>query len=257
MSTAPPAMGLYSIGVRDLAPEQLLPWARDHAIPFLHLRGGARGHRLSQRTAAQVGGWRALADRTVPVTAVTADVELADLLAGDPSAATELAAVAEHGRSLGAPAVRVLATTPPASWSPPGRTAELRGRPLLIELHSRDWFTPEALGYVDRLLGSLPRAALLVDSLCFERCAPAPDRALADWLIDRSIVVHLSDHGEGFSAPGHRLLLRSLHGSMHRSLRDGTGPGPELAFEWTGADRSPAACLARYRQAVAWVEATW
>ncbi|MBP0451133.1 MULTISPECIES: AP endonuclease [unclassified Kitasatospora] len=245
-----PPLGLYSIGVRHLPPEQLLPWAAAQAVPFVHLRGGPRGHHLSERAPAELAAWRALADRTVPVTAVTADLELAALLADDPAALAELDALAERGGSLGARAVRVLATDPPESWSR-SASARLRGRPLLIEPHSPDWFTPEALDFTDRLLDLLPEAALLADSLQFDRCAPAPDRALADRLVARAAAVHLSDRGDGFAAPGHRLLLQAARDAAAR------GAQIELAFEWTGADRSPATCLARYRQAITWLGDTW
>jgi hypothetical protein len=66
-------------------------------------------------------------------------------------------------------------------------------------------------------------------------------------LIQQVSVAHLSDTGSGLA--GYRLAARPA-----RAVRAAAGAGQpvEVAFEWTGADRSPGGCLARYQAARTW-----
>ncbi|MBU3862646.1 AP endonuclease [Streptomyces sp. 4503] len=252
MNPGPPPLGLYSIGVRDFQPSRHLPWARANGIPFVHLRAGARGLHISRRDDDQMSAWRDVADRTVPITAVTTDVELADLLHADATALAEVRTSALRGELLGARSVRLLATETPETWAarigPPEVPA--RGR-LLVELHAPGWFTPDGIDAALRLADSHPRVSLLVDTLQFSRHAQDATPDSARRLVTAAAVVHLSDDGSGLAEPGHRLVVDALREAMRRGAR------PELAFEWTGPDRSATACLDRYRRAVTWTEKIW
>ena len=114
--TAAP-LGLYSIGVRDLDVSALLTLAAGHRVPFLHLRGGPKGYDLARCDRAKVAAWARQARDGVPVTMVTADLDLADFL--QPAALehrracaglerlAEAAAARSHGdQAAGPPAAR-------------------------------------------------------------------------------------------------------------------------------------------------------
>src|SRR5580704_16406979 len=73
-------IGLYSIGVRGATIPELAVWAARCQIPFLHLRGGARGCAATRQTAQELDRWRAIADATAPVKLLTADLTLHDLI---------------------------------------------------------------------------------------------------------------------------------------------------------------------------------
>jgi hypothetical protein len=116
-SDTTPPLGLYSIGIRDLDVTALLTLAAGHQVPFLHLRGGPKGYDLARRDQAQLAAWARQAHDGVPVTMVTADLDLADFL--QPAApeyrraSADLERLAEATRALGANAVRLLARRPP------------------------------------------------------------------------------------------------------------------------------------------------
>ncbi|WP_436994171.1 phosphotransferase enzyme family protein [Streptomyces sp. enrichment culture] len=69
------------------------------------------------------------------------------------------------------------------------------------------------------------------------------DAALAP-LLDQAEVLHLSDAGAGAD--------RCHSVAAQAGARITVGQRIEVAVEWTGTDRSPAACLHRYRAARAW-----
>ncbi|HUY50350.1 MAG TPA: hypothetical protein VMV92_32365 [Streptosporangiaceae bacterium] len=259
--TAPP-LGLYSIGIRDLDVTALLTLAAGHQVPFLHLRGGPKGYDLARRDRAQLAAWARQARDGVPVTMVTADLDLADFL--QPAAleyrraCAELERLAEATRALGASAVRLLARRPPlgTDWDalvipdlPAGH-----GLATLIEIHHPAWFTPHALAVLRDLLDRASAASVLLDSAQFHaaivgRADVLPATCLTA-LIERTLVAHLSDTGAGLTGTGHPLLARAVRAAA------GDGQPVEVAFEWTGADRSPEGCLTRYRAARAWWQQT-
>ncbi|MFD7552472.1 AP endonuclease [Streptomyces sp. NPDC059816] len=250
MITVPP-VGLYSIGVRGLPVPALLDFARESGAGFVHLRGGPRGYDLARRPGSVLDAWaRAAAEMSVPVTGVTADLDLADLLHPDPSvrnpARGELERLADATVRLGARWVRLLAARPPTTpeaWA--GRTLPRITVPLLAELHHPAWLTPTSLTALGPLLnGGL---GLLADTA---QLAPALPRPAEDAVLARVFgavrVLHLSNPGTGLDGPGQRAVAaRAL-------ARIRSGRAVETAFEWTGHPRTPAECLARYRQAVAW-----
>ncbi|MBX6382505.1 MAG: AP endonuclease [Microbispora sp.] len=228
-------VGLYSISVRGFDVPALLGWAAAEGIPFVHLRGGLRGHPLVTYPLSTLREWRRITADTVPITGVTADTDLADLLADDPEirlrAGREVIRLAEAAAELGAGWLRLLSRTPPqAGWArhePPATAVS-----LLVEPHHPGWLVPGAFV-------SPPGMRLLADT----RQLAGVSSSLAR-VAERTDVLHLSDDGRGFdgSEPVADLVAR----------RVAAGQRVEVAVEWTGADRSPRACLVRYRAAVAW-----
>ncbi|SFK20085.1 hypothetical protein SAMN05216275_119101 [Streptosporangium canum] len=249
-------VGLYSISVRGFDVPDMLRWAAAHGVPFLHLRGGPRGMHLSAQPTRTVLAWAKTAADTVPITGVTADVDLADLLTGDRSrrqrAATELAHLAKAAYVLGAGWVRLLARTPLAVrvLAEAAAMPALAGgpMPLLVELHHPGWLAPGAFAALTALIDSCPRMRLLADTAQLAAATPTGHATAArlGLLLDRTQVVHLSDNDAGLDAPGHTLVAAL---AADRII---TGQRMEVAVEWTGGDRTPAVCLARYRAAVAW-----
>lgn len=245
------AIGLYSISVRGLDVPDLLGWAAFHAIPFVHLRGGPRGVGLAAQSAATVRHWRQTSARTVPITGVTADLDLADVLTGTAAArsraAEELSRLVEAAEFLGAGWVRLLARTPlpapvlaAAANMPEPADSRL---PLLVEIHHPGWLTPAALAPLVDLLASHPGTALLADTA---QLAAQVDPVALGQILDHSRVLHLSDPGTGLHAPGHATVAELA------IERIAAGRHLEVAVEWTGSDRTPAACLERYHAACAW-----
>jgi hypothetical protein len=91
-----------------------------------------------------------------------------------------------------------------------------------------------------------PGVGLLVDSGQLHRAWStfgSLDGLVVGELVARALVVHLCDNGSGLGGTGHHLLAAATAA---------VGGGVEVGFEWTGPDRSPLVCLARYRAAVSW-----
>ncbi|WP_433259766.1 sugar phosphate isomerase/epimerase family protein (plasmid) [Streptosporangium sp. CA-135522] len=250
-------IGLYSISVRGLEVPGLLGWAASHGVPFIHLRGGPRGVDLAAQSTATVWQWRKAANGTgVPITGVTADVDLTDLLTGSAwaraQAAQQVARLAESAALLGAEWVRLLARTPLT-----GRQLAFAAQlpvlassavPLLVELHDSGWMEPDTFVGLVEMVDACPAVWLLADTAQLAAAMPVGAGAPA-WVglvLDQAKVVHLSDAGADLNTPGHALL-----GALVATRID-AGQRLEVALEWTGADRSPSACLARYWAATAW-----
>jgi hypothetical protein len=228
-------VGLYSISVRGLDPPGLLCWARATDIPFVHLRGGPRGYHLTSRATSLLRLWRQIADDTVPITGVTADTDLRDLLADDPSvmapAREEVVRLAEAAAELGAAWLRLLSRTPPEPrWA--RRELPTTAVPLLVEPHHPGWLLPGVLTL-------LPEVRLLADTMQLAGASPVLSE-----VVERTDVLHLSDDGQGLD--GAERIADLTAG------RIAAGGRIEVAVEWTGADRTPSACLARYRSAATW-----
>lgn len=259
----PPPLGLYSIGVRGPDAAGFLALAARWQVPHAHLRGGPRGYDLARLPADRLAGCaRQARDCGVPVTMVTADTDLADFTAPGTSrhddAARELTALAGASAQLGARAIRLLATAGPhdadwgnlslPEWAAPGLS-------VLAELHNPAWFSTGAAACLQGLLDRVPGLALLLDSAQVHSAwlgNPADSwPLLLSGLAARARTVHLSDQGHGLDGTGHRLLAQAVRAAA------GSGHSAEAAFEWTGADRSPQACLAGYRAAAAWWAERW
>ncbi|GAA4236848.1 hypothetical protein GCM10023075_60570 [Streptosporangium album] len=246
-------IGLYSISVRGLEVPGLLGWAASYGVPFVHLRGGPRGVDLAAQSTKVVWQWRkAAVDTGVPITGVTADADLADLLTDDVSAraraAQKVVRLAESAALLGAEWVRLLARTPLTGREPAGaaRLPVLANSavPLLVELHHPGWMEPDAFVPLVELVDACPAVWLLADTAQLAAAIPAGSRAPA-WLgcvLDQAKAVHLSDTGAGLDTAGHALVASPA------AARIDAGQRLEVALEWTGADRSPSACLARPTQ---------
>ncbi|WP_433513758.1 hypothetical protein ACQP2T_61135 [Nonomuraea sp. CA-143628] len=246
-------IGLYSISVRGLAVPDLLAWAAACGIPFVHLRGGPRGVALAARSDDTVRAWARAAQETVPITGVTADVDLADLLIGGPAvrrqAAQEVTRLAHATRILGGAWVRLLARTPLTCRQLTGAAvlpaAEV---PLLAELHHPQWMAADLLMALLDASGPTGGLRLLADTAQLAAALPA-DGAVPAWLdliADHAPVLHLSDRGTGLAGRGPALVAAAAQTRIHHGLP------LQVAVEWTGPDRSPRACLARYRAATAW-----
>jgi hypothetical protein len=258
-----PPVGLYSIGIRGLDIGEFLGLAAGWQVPFVHLRGGPRGCDLARIPGARLTAWaRQARGGGVPVTMVTADIDLADFTAPGTApyqeAARELGALACAAAELGASAIRLLARVIPrdAEWETLSVPLDaVAGMAVLAELHDPGWFTPASVARLHGLLDRTPGLALLLDSAQVHDAwltgPAAPWPGLLAGLAGRAGAVHLSDRGTGLDQPGHQLLARAARASA------GEGRQAETAFEWTGADRSPQACLARYRAATAWWATRW
>jgi hypothetical protein len=254
----PTAIGLYSIGIRGVDLDDLLVLAATHQIPFLHLRGGPRGFDLARRDTGTLSRWARHSRSSVPITAVTADLELADFLQQDElahgQASAELHRLSRAAAVLGARTVRLLArrVLDKQKWADldvPDLTG-VYGVTTLVELHDPAWFTTQTVASVAAHLEHLPSLALLIDSGQIDNAHlrsdnPAGLAAAVDTLRPYTRAVHLSDSGEGLTGPGHRYVTQAFG---HPSAADPN----EIAFEWTGADRSMHGCLTRYHRAVAW-----
>jgi hypothetical protein len=133
------------------------------------------------------------------------------------------------------------------------------------DLDLADFLQPAALEYhracadlelavLRDLLDRASAASVLLDSAQFHAAiagrADVLPAACLTALIERTLVAHLSDTGAGLTGTGHCLLARAVRAAA------GNGQPVEVAFEWTGADRSPEGCLTRYRAARAWWQQT-
>lgn len=254
-----PPLGLYSIGIRPISVPDLLDMAAAHGVKFVHLRGGPRGYHLAAQTRDRLRCWALHVAHTVPVTAVTTDVDLADLVEGctRPTALAELDRLAAAAALLasGSPtALRVLARAAlPPTEVVPGLVPQTAA-PIVIELHHPDWFVEPALSAVLELVEQSPGLGLLADSGQIHRAHsthPAVDEATVRRIVDQARVVHLADAGAGLDAAGHRLLATAVRSEAGRGW-----PG-QVAFEWTGPDRRPQVCLARYDAAASWWRQRW
>ncbi|MGH3720379.1 MAG: hypothetical protein ACRDRI_16350 [Pseudonocardiaceae bacterium] len=249
-------VGLYSIGLRGLEVTEVLAACAEHQVPFVHLRGGPRGHNLAGQDRATLSRWARHAEHSAPVTLVTADLDLAQF--GQPgsegyrNACTELDRLAEATTILGATAIRLMGHHPPDSGRMIVPDLQHRyGIVTLVEPHDPRWFTPAALTTLESVLHANAGLGLLLDSgqvhraLCCLGSLPAP---VLEALVRHARVVHWSDSGHGLDGAGHRLLAVATRARV--------GEGVAFGFEWTGPDRSAATCLARYRSAVSWWHAT-
>ena len=247
------SVGLYSISVREPDVTTLLSWAARHTIPFLHLRGGERGYDLLTQDAGKLRRWRDASIATVPITGVTTDTDLADLLdqrhTPRRQATEDVRRLADAAHALGAGWVRLLARRPLGLVPDGGLDHVSTAVPLLVELHDPRWLTPGHHGALLRLLRAQPHLRLLADTAQLGRAlARCGDRAeerldqLGAW-VD---VLHLSGSGEGLADPGSERVADHIAG------RVAGGQQVEVAVEWTGADRAPATALARYHDHSAW-----
>ncbi|MFF7098053.1 AP endonuclease [Streptomyces rubradiris] len=248
-----PGVGLYSIGVQGLSVPELLEWAAGQGVPFVHLRGGPRGCDLAAQSPDVLAQWRRAALRWVPVTGVTADLDLADLfrLAAPERARARdaLERLAAAAAALGAGWVRLLGRTVPQG---PLLNAMLGSQlpaarlPLLVELHHPGWLAPEALDALEELLDRWPRLRLLADTAQLAAARPTADGgadAALERVLDFARVLHLSDDGTQADTAGRDLVA----GQVRRRIA--AGQDLEVAVEWTGQPRTPQACLDRYQEA--------
>lgn len=242
-------VGLYSIGVRGLEVPDLLNWAYRHRMGFVHLRGGPRGYDVVRQDPGVLERWRRAAATTVPITGVTADLDLSDIHALDPRhrcrARAELAELTRAARIVGAGWVRLIARHP--LTAPEGEPVET-DLPVLIELHDPGWWEPGP----HRALLDLLRHRLmgvLADTAQLDRALAVIGPTVLDrWqrVASQTQVLHLSDDGSGLSSPGHAHIVRDLARRSHAGHR------MEVAVEWTGPDRTPETCLRRHHALAGW-----
>ncbi|GAB3726973.1 hypothetical protein [Nocardiopsis nanhaiensis] len=242
-------VGLYSISVRGLPVPDLLAWAHTHDMGFVHLRGGPRGFDLIRRAPGELLAWREAARETVPITGVTADVDLAQVYGTEPcqrhQARKELAALVEAAKALGAGWVRLLARHPLTDLVGGPVEANL---PLVVELHHPGWLEADP----HQVLGDLLThhgVNLLADTAQLARAlAEGGDGAVdqLEQLWPHARVLHLSDDGSGLSDVGHALVARRIAERIH------AGQTVEVALELTGPDRTPHTCARLHRSHMAW-----
>lgn len=259
MMTDSRPVGLYSIGLSGLDVTEVLTVCAEHQVPFVHLRGGPRGYHLAGRDRATLSRWARHAQRSTPVTLVTADLDLAQFRQPGSEeyghVCTELGRLAEATAILGATAIRLMGHHPPGG--PDGGRVivpDLQHRygiVTLVELHDPRWFTPAALTTLESVLHANSGLGLLLDSGQVHRAwcrLGSLHTPVLEALVRHARVVHWSDRGQGLDGAGHRLLAAAT--------RTRAGDGVEFGFEWTGPDRSATTCLARYQSAVSWWHAT-
>lgn len=242
-------VGLYSIGVRGLEVPGLLTWAHRHGLGFVHLRGGPCGFDLTRRPPDAWERWRLAAAGTVPITGVTADLDLADIhpaAAAPGRARRELEHLARAAAAVGAGWVRLLARHPVTTPVPAPVDLAV---PVVIELHHPAWWEAAPHRVLLDLLDADPGIGVLADTaqLAHARTVHGPDMEKR-WgaVADRVRVLHLSDNGTGATTGGHEQAARDLAARIH------TGQRVEVAMEWTGPDRSRAVCLDRHRSLTRW-----
>jgi len=252
MTDRVPGLGLYSIGVRGLAVPDLLTWCATNDIPFLHLRGGRRGHDLAAVSDSVLDAWRTVADHTVPITMVTAEVILDDLLHDDPAvgeaARRHLRQTTAAAHRLGSRWVRVLTGELPSIHQINELAVPDLGLAVLLELHAPSWWTPPGIGVLDALAAAWPQATVLADSAQAQNAFAVHGEQASSAVVEitrRAAVVHLSDNGNGIVGPGHDIVARCARFTQASTC------APEVAFEWTGPDRTSDICLHRYRTALA------
>ncbi|HEY6425210.1 MAG TPA: hypothetical protein VIY28_18605 [Pseudonocardiaceae bacterium] len=251
-----PPVGLYSIGIRGLDVAEVLTFAAANQVPFVHLRGGPRGYDLARRDDLTLSRWARHARASVPITLVTADLDITHFQPTSPSyrhACTELDRLGRASALLGAHAVRLLARHP-ARDAVAGTVTlpdlqKRHGLAVLVELHDPGWFTPGALIAVRTVCDNHAGVGLLIDSGQVHEAwstLGALDGLVVAELVARASVVHLCDNGCGLGGTGHHTLAAAT----------AAGSAVEVGFEWTGPDRSPAGCMARYHAAVCWWQHT-
>jgi len=205
---------------------------------------------IVRRSFAELVDWKQHAQDTVPITGITADLELAEVLAEDRQsrvvAHTELAALAAAARIVGAQWVRLMARTSPGPDTFDLAAARVPdvGLPILFEPHASAWWTRPTFDALAETLAATPHLRLLVDTAQAHR-AQADDRVLATAMRYAS-VLHICDNGTGLHAVGHRRAAR------HALNQISSGQPLAVAVEWTGPDRSPAGFNERYRSVCAW-----
>jgi hypothetical protein len=240
-------VGLYSISVRGFDVAQLLRWSAAHTVPFLHLRGGARGFDLAAQSPQLLRQWGTLARGTVPITGVTADTDLADLLGpGSSRAREDLVRLAAAATAVGAGWIRLLARRPFDNSA--DVVVPDTGLRVLIEPHHPDWLTERPRAGLHQLLEQHRELGLLADTAQLS-AALDPHRHAAGHLhamVERADVLHLSDSGAGIDTPGHHLVADQVVRRVQRGQR------VEIAVEWTGPDRSASTCLSRYQAHAQW-----
>ncbi|QOC93848.1 apurinic/apyrimidinic endonuclease family protein [Micromonospora craniellae] len=251
------AVGLYSIGIRGIEMEDLFALSTAYQIPFLHLRGGQRGFDLARRDTTTLDRWACRAQSSPPITAVTADLDLADFNRPGTQAYrranAELDRLADATALLGTHSVRLLArrVIEQREWAGIALPNLAQyGMTTLIELHDPAWFTGQPLASMAAYLDRVEGLALLIDTAqvhsAYLRAGSL--NSLGDDLaaLERHTrVVHISDNGYGLTGGGHRIVAQTFG-------RAGDDGHVEVAFEWTGADRSVQECMSRYRYAVRW-----
>ena len=121
--------------------------------------------------------------------------------------------------------------------------------PLLVEPHDPAWWRAPAFDDLLDLVTRTPHLTLLADSA--QLSAASCTHAMLTDVLDHSRVVHFCDNGSGVAAAGHRLVAE------HTARRIMTGQHLEVGLEWTGADRTPAGFLARYRAVGDWWARRW
>lgn len=239
----------------------LLAWTARHGIPFVHLRGGARGYDLARQERATLQSWRRCAEQSVPVTGVTADLDLADFLTADEPARararTELERLAAATVVLGAGWVRLLGRTAPQNrlcQAMRGTVLPTVAVPLLVELHHPGWLEPAALSALHVLLQRQPQLRLLADTAQLAAAIPSAGGE-ANIALQRVLgfarVLHLSDDGAGLDTAGHTMV------AVRAADRIVNGQDIEIAFEWTGQPRTTQECWDRYRAACRWWAKIW
>lgn len=249
MSTKLQALGFYSIGLRNIDIQKLFSHLRQEDIPFLHLRSGPKGYGLTKLKPNRLNLYINKCNEGIPVTMLASDITLELLAENSQETEDEYYKLISIAQRLGAKYIRILAPSIMKEESLINFNVNKRLNSVVsvIELHNPEWFTHH---YADKINDICVKneLGLLFDSLQIEMACQLFGVYEVSQYIDRLLphvkVIHFSDSGGGFSGEGHQITALAAIKAQEKAY------DIELAFEWTGRDRTAAAAFSAYRRAV-------
>ncbi len=248
MNTAFQALGFYSIGLKNIAINELFQHLRREDIPFLHLRSGPKGYGLTKLEPSELDLCIHECGRDIPVTMLASDITLESLAEGSQEAKEECSHLQDIALNIGAKYLRILAPSAikNESWENLCISTIANHVVIVIELHNPEWFSRR---HIERLkqVCTEQKIGLLFDSSQIDMACQIQGvdevSQFVDCLLPHVKVIHFSDSGGGFSGVGHQITALAAI-KIQKSAYD-----IELAFEWTGKERTTGAAFAAYRRA--------
>lgn len=244
-------MGFYSIGLGLTPISELIDKIKIEGIPFLHLRGGAKGYNLLSLSKADLSLFIDICKRGPKVTMLTSDFSLSDFFDVNISfhaINSELNSYLEIAHLLSASSLRVLATeiidAPPINVKIPLMSSRIK---FTIELHNPYWFTPQSAEIINNICNENNVYILLDSGQVHEACKVHGYLKVKESIlifIDKVNIIHISDNGFGVDDTGHHLVFTLINAFFKFKSE------VEIAFEWTGMDRSSKSAFLAYHKAM-------
>ncbi|XUY30481.1 hypothetical protein RMR21_025705 (plasmid) [Agrobacterium sp. rho-8.1] len=251
-------LGFYSIGLANINLKALARIAKDHSLPFIHLRGGQRGYDFASWTERKLEMLPGIANLLPPVTVVTTEIDITDSSLSLPvqNPPDNLLRLCHAADLFGANTLRLTARGYVScnSWTELiHRWGSVTNKKFVVELHDPLWFNPSAAAtFVKRCERAF--IGILIDSqqvslACRQFGVVQTEEALA---IYEPIVrfAHVTDPGSGLTSPGTKMVFNLIANA--RAVHP-----IEAVFEWTGADRSPERATMAYAVAAQVWENFW